>query len=304
MRPGRLGKSKKTPHSKLETKFMRRKLIVSTLVAATVFMTVELSATTYNLFVHGRSGDNHCQSLTSTGSGTTDYRNYWGGSVYGVSNTRYVGFDGTRSGGAYSWSSCGAQSQFHNAMNTFCRNGNSCRIFTHSTGGLVAAYYLYAVGTSGLNILDIRLMANASGGSELADFSTTYLGWLGFDTMGGELDASVSTSGARGWNHNDTDGHTLDLTSGEASDYFGLTSPLLPGQDDGVLANHTLCGINRTGDIDKSCNYGTGRIREPYACGFLWLSTCYTNYYRWSGYKTVSLRKSDSHGGAKKHYYR
>ncbi|MCB1173914.1 MAG: hypothetical protein KDK39_10125 [Leptospiraceae bacterium] len=283
---------------------MRKKLIVTTLVLAASLIATELSATTYNLFVHGRSGDNHCLAISGTGSATTDKNNYWGGTVYGVSNARYIGFDGTKSGGAYSWSSCGAQSQLHAAMNTFCKNGNSCRIFTHSTGGLVAAYYLYAVGTSGLSIIDIRLMANASGGSELADISTSYLAWLGFDTLGGELDSSVSTSGARAWNHNDTDGRVVDLTSGEASDYLGATSPFLPGEDDGVLANHTLCGINKVATIDSSCPYGTGRIREPYACGFLWLSTCYTNYYRWSNYNTVLLRKSDTHGGAKKHYYR
>lgn len=281
---------------------MRKKLIVSTLVLVGSLIATEVSATTYSLFLHGRSGDSHCASLSSTSSGTSDVNNYWGGTVTGVSNKRYVGFDGTKSGGAYSWSSCGAQSQLHTALNTFCRGSNSCKLYTHSTGGLVAAYYLYAVGDSGLNIIDIRLMANASGGSELADFSTSYLGWLGFDTTGGELDNSVSTSGARGWNHNDTSGQTLDLTSGEASDYFGVTSPLLPGEDDGVLANHTLCGINRTGDIDSSCPYGTGRIREPYACGWFWASTCYTNYYRWSGYKTVRLTKSHTHGDAKRHY--
>ena len=281
---------------------MRKRLIVSSLLLAASLLATELSATTYNLFVHGRSGDSHCASLTSVYSGTTDVNNYWGGSVTGVSNVRYVGFDGTKSGGAYSWSSCGAQSQFHQAMNTFCTGSNSCRIYTHSTGGLVAAYYLYAVGTSGLNIIDIRLMANASGGSELADFSTSYLAWLGFDTTGGELDQSVSTSGARSWNHNDTSGQVLDLTSGEASDYFGATSGLLPGEDDGVLANHTLCGINKVADIDSSCPYGSGYINEPYACGWLWLSTCYTKYYRWSGYNTVKLRKSDTHSDAKRHY--
>jgi hypothetical protein len=281
---------------------MRKKLIVSTLVLTALFVANEVSATTYNLFVHGRSGDNHCASLTSTGSGTTDKNNYWSGSVSGISNIRYVGFDGTKSGGAYSWSSCGAQSQLHTAMNTFCKGSNSCRIYTHSTGGLVAAYYLYAVGSSGLNIIDVRLMANASGGSELADFSSSYLGWLGFDTTGGELDNSVSTSGARGWNHNYTGGQVLDLTSGEASDYWGVTSPLLPGQDDGVLANHTLCGINKVADVDSSCTYGTGRMRDSYKCGWLWRNTCYDNFYRWSNYNTVKLIKSHTHGGAKSHY--
>lgn len=282
---------------------MRKKLIVSTLVLVGSLVATELSATTYNLFLHGRSGDSHCASLSSTNSGRSDVNNYWGGTVSGVSNVRYVGFDGTKNGGAYSWSSCGAQSQLHTAMNTYCRGSNNCKLFTHSTGGLVAAYYLYAVGTYGLNIIDIRLMANASGGSELADISVNYLSWLGFDTMGGELDDSVSTTGARnGWNHNDTSGQMLDLTSGEASDYYGATSGFLPGEDDGVLANHTLCGINKVADIEASCTYGTGRIRESYRCGWLWRNTCYKNFYRWSGYNTVKLIKNDTHGDARKHY--
>ncbi|MCB1175425.1 MAG: hypothetical protein KDK39_17755 [Leptospiraceae bacterium] len=281
-----------------------RRILITSLLAVGALVATELSATDYNLFIHGRSGDDHCAAISNTGSATADKNNYWGGTVTGVSNRRYIGFDGKKSGGAYSWSSCGAQSQTHKAMSVFCKGSNRCRIFTHSTGGLVMAYYLYAVGTSGLNIIDIRLMANASGGSELADISSTYLSWLGISSLGGELDKSVSTSGARRWNHNDTDGQTVDLTSGEASDYWGVTSPFLPGEDDGVLANHTLCGINKVSTINKSCPYGTGRLQESYRCGFLWLKTCYRNYYRWSGYKTVLLRKSDTHGGAKKHYYR
>ncbi|MCB1326455.1 MAG: hypothetical protein H7A21_05925 [Spirochaetales bacterium] len=256
----------------------------------------------YHLFLHGRSGDNHCRPLNSVNDGQTDYKNYWGGTVTGLSNVRYVGFDGTRNGGAYSWSSCGAQSQLHAALNTFCRGSNRCKLYTHSTGGLVAAYYFYASGSSGLNLLDVRLMANASGGSELADISTTYLGWLGFDTLGGELDESVSTGGARSWNHNNTGGLTFDTTSGEASDYWGVTSPFLPGEDDGVLANHTLCGINKVASIDRSCPIGSGSLSESYRCGFLWLSTCHRTYYRWSGYFTVLMRSSDTHGDAKKHY--
>lgn len=286
----------------LRENFMRHMLIASVFALFGMVFAESASAATYNLFVHGRSGKSHCQSLTSTASGQTDYNNYWGGSVTGLTNVRYVGFDGTKSGGAYSWSSCGAQSQFHAALNTFCRNGNSCNIYTHSTGGLVAAYYLYANGTSGLSISDIRLMADASGGSELADFSTSYLAWLGFDTLGGNLDESVSTGGARSWNHNSTGGLMIDVTSGESSDYLGVTSPLLPGQDDGVLANHTLCSVNQVATIDRSCPIGSGSIKESYACGFMWLSTCYKTYYRWSNHYTVLMRSSSTHGTSKTHY--
>lgn len=146
-------------------------------------------------------------------------------------------------------------------------------------------------------------MANASGGSELADISSSYLRWLGFTpAYVRNLDESVSTAGARTWNHNDTAGLTLDLTSGEGSDYLKLTSPFLPGVDDGVLANHTLCGVNRVTRVDRSCPMGSGNFSESYRCGFLWLKKCHRNHSRWSGYNTVLMRKGDTHGDAKEHY--
>lgn len=106
-----------------------------------MLLTNSLEAATYNLFVHGRSGSNHCQSITTTNSATVDYNNYWGGAVTGVSNTRYVGFDGTQSGGAYSWNNCGAQKQLNDAVRVFCTGANTCNLYSHSTGGLVIAAY-------------------------------------------------------------------------------------------------------------------------------------------------------------------
>lgn len=259
-------------------------------------------ANVYNLFVHGRSGDNHCQAITSVNSGVSDHKNYWGGSVSGIGNIRYIGFDGTRNGGAYSWDNCGAQKQLNDAVNVFCTGANRCNIYTHSTGGLVAAYYFSRYSAAGLNVLDIRLMASAAGGSELADISVTYLGWLGFDTLGGQLDRSVSTGGARSWDHNRTGGLVMDTTSGESSDYWGVTSPFLPGKDDGVLANHSLCNVNSVNTVDRSCPSGGGSFKESYRCGFLWLSTCDRTHNRWQNYNTVFVRGSDTHGGAKKHY--
>jgi hypothetical protein len=279
---------------------------IALLVIVGFFAAGDLSATTYKLFVHGRSGSNHCQSLTSTASGTTDYNNYWGGAVTGLSDVRYVGFDGTQSGGAYSWNSCGAQKQLNDALRVFCTGSNTCEIYTHSTGGLVVAAYFGLNSPTGLNISRIQLMASAAGGSELADFSTSYLAWLGFDTLGGALDQSVSTSGARnGFNHNTSGGRTYYTTSGEGTDYLYATSPLLPGYDDGVLANHSLCNINGVASVGVSCTRGNGRLTESYACGFLWLSTCYNYYYRWSPYYTVWQGGSgESHGGAKYDYNR
>jgi hypothetical protein len=276
------------------------------LFAAAIFALFSSSAFAghYRLFVHGRSGSNHCQSITSTASATTDYRNYWGGTVTGLTNVRYIGFDGTQNGGAYSWSSCGAQKQLNDAIRTFCTNGNSCEIYTHSTGGLVAAAYFGLNNPGGLNITRIQLMASAAGGSELADISRTYLGWLGFDTLGGELDRSVSTGGARGgFNHYNGSGRTFYTTSGEGTDYVYVTSPFLPGRDDGVLANHSLCSVNVATSVDVACSRGTNALSESYRCGFLWLSTCRKTHNRWTPYYTVFTGGGGhSHGDSKKDY--
>ena len=262
-----------------------RKLALAAL-AASMFIASGVEAATYRLFVHGRSGDNHC----TTSNWSSDVKNYWGGTVSGLSNVRYVGFDGTQSGGAYSWNNCGAQRQLYNALNTFCKGSNNCEIYTHSTGGLVAARFFryYRPSSFGWNVNRVQLLANASGGSELADLSTSYLGWLGFDTLGGELDNSVSTSGARSWDHNSANGLTLFTTSGEGTDYLYATSPLLPGYDDGVLANHSLCNINAVKDVETSCTTGNSRLRESYTCWKGWnpFATCYRYYYRWTPYYT------------------
>ena len=282
-----------------------RKLILAAIAVS--FFSTSLSAATYRLFVHGRSGDSHCSSISSTSSATSDVNNYWGGSVSGLSNVRYVGFDGTKSGGAYSWSTCGAQRQVYDALNTFCKGSNQCEVYTHSTGGLVVARFLrdYSASSFGWNLSRVQLMASAAGGSELADLSTSYLAWLGFDTLGGELDSSVSTGGARSWDHYSSNGITLYTTSGEGTDYLYATSPFLPGKDDGVLANHSLCNVNRITDVDKSCSRGNGRMRKSYGCGFLWLKTCYHNYDRWTPYYTVYTGGGGhSHSDAKSDYNR
>lgn len=269
------------------------------------FTAIPLFAVDYNLFVHGRSGKSHCTAITSTASATTDYNNYWGGAVTGITNVRFIGFDGTQGGGAYSWNSCGAQKQFNDALRVFCSGVNRCSVYTHSTGGLVVSAY-FGLNNPTVNVLRIQLLASAAGGSELADFSTSYLAWLGFDTLGGQLDQSVSTSGARnGFDHNQSRGRVYYTTSGEGSDYLLATSPLLPGKDDGVLANHSLCNVNNKTDVGVSCTRGNGRLTESYACGFMWLSTCYKYHYRWTPYYTVWMGGSnESHGSAKYDYNR
>ncbi len=280
-----------------------KRIVIAGLFLA--FFTIGLNADTYRLFVHGRSDKNHCSAITSTNSATADVNNYWNGAVTGLANVRYVGFDGTKTGGAYSWNSCGAQKQLNDALRIFCTGVNKCEIYTHSTGGLVAAAY-FGLNNPAVNVTRIQLLASAAGGSELANFSTTYLSWLGIKSLGGQLDQSVSTNGARnGFNHNQSYGKIYYTTSGEGSDYWNLTSPLLPGKDDGVLANHSLCNVNTPAEIKVSCSIGKGNLTQSRKCGFLWLSTCYDTYSRWTPYYTVwQGGSSESHRDANRDYNR
>jgi hypothetical protein len=284
-----------------------RKLLLLTIIAAMAASSVQ--AVTYKLFVHGRSDKNHCGTYNGTSSGTTDVRGYWSGWGYTpiTTNVRYVGFDGEQSGGAYSWSNCGAQKQLNLALNTFCTGSNDCEIYTHSTGGLVVSAFFgkYPYTSSWYNIRRIQLMASAAGGSELANIANTFLGWTGWSNYGGELDHSVSTDGARGgFNHNESGGLTYYTTSGESKDSETLyiTWMFLPGIDDGVVANHSLCNVNKVADVEVSCARGNGSLRESYACGFLWLSTCYRYYYRWTPFSTVYMGSSSTHKTAMAHY--
>lgn len=283
---------------------MRKFLKILVMLSVFGLSTASVSAGHFRLFVHGRSDTNHCQAISSTSSATSDYNNAWGGAVTGLSDVRYVGFDGTKNGGAYSWENCGAQKQFHDAIRVFCQGNNTCEIYTHSTGGLVVAAYFGLNNPAGLNITRLQLMASAAGGSELADISTDYLSWLGIDSLGGQLDQSVSTSGARGgFNHYNSGGRTFYTTSGEGSDSLFITAPFLPGKDDGVVANHSLCSVSTVASVGVSCTRGNSAMRESYACGFLWLSTCYKNHARWTPYYQVFTGGSNhSHGDSKKDY--
>lgn len=270
-----------------------------------------LSAEHYNLFVHGRSSKDHCSSITTINSAKADTNGYWSGWGYtptGLPNIRYVGFDGERDGGAFSWSTCGAQKQFYDALNVFCRNGNSCAVFTHSTGGLVAAKFFSQNQSSVplFNITKVTLMASAHGGSELADIAVSLLGWaasIGWGKNGGELDHSVSTAGARSFDHNRSGGLRLRLTSGEGKDpeTFYVTWAFLPGTDDGVVANHSLCGINKVATVDASCAIGNGTMSESFGCGFLKLGKC--TWYRYTPYYTVYRGgSSQTHKTSMGHY--
>lgn len=210
-----------------------------------LFMVLALSvgAESYTIFVHGKSGKNH------NGVGVTDVNGYWGGMDASVTGKKiFVGYDGTTDPRTYG--TARAQSNLSNALVTYCKTGNVCRIVCHSAGCYATEYWLANLGgtttSKGFNISKVTALAAASGGSELADtLDFVTLGWVG-----NAMDKSLIVSTARSaYNHNNTGGVPIFHVPG----YKGMfgASAILPGEDDFAVAFHSSCGYSRPGGLDK-----------------------------------------------------
>lgn len=144
-----------------------------------------------------------------------------------------------------------------------------CIIVSHSTGDLVTRYlldhqalWLTNAGLSPLNIVATFDFAGAGGGTELADLALNIatgetlihrglraaIGlWL--NGGAGEAVTPVRLGVLQDLRINSArqlaplpDSRVPRLRIiGAHSDFFGLTSPFLPGQDDGVIASHSSC---------------------------------------------------------------
>jgi len=161
------------------------------------------------------------------------------------------------------------------SLNQTCKNG--CIIVSHSTGDLVSRYmidnqalWLQNAGMAPLNIVATFDFAGAGGGSELADLAVNVA------TGGGVLDAALKAAISL-WlgeipSANNV-GVLQDLRvntarqlsaipqsrvprlrfAGASSAFLGLTSPFLPGNDDGVVSPHSSCGASAAASFD-SCS--------------------------------------------------
>lgn len=304
-----------------------------------MLMAGSLSATTFNLVVHGRSDKDYCASqggqidpfgsayqsvamADGNASGTpSNSSGYWATAaadwIGSLGNVRYVGWSGSVSGGAWSWEYCGARTQIWYALYAHCRNGNVCNIYTHSTGSLVVstfiAHHNADINAAGIRINRIQFMSAATGGSELANIleciragacAGSYgqiAAWFLTPTTVG-VDPTVTTYGARAeWlGKNQAFGYRYQTTSGTGySSVGGVTGPLLPGLDDSVLANHSLCNVNGVTDVKAVCGMGNVTFRHRYACGFLYASSCYTYYGKYTPYYTIQQNGSDHNQGVK-----
>ncbi len=279
---------------RLKSRTRRSLGVMAFMAAAFIISASGLQAQTFNLFVHGLSNQSHCAPINHTSDAQNDVNGYWAGiNMTGVPNLRYVGFAPNASGGAFSWDPCGAQDQLNRALNTFCRkfNGHSCRIYTHSTGGLVAARFLEYLQSAAIahhfDIQYVRLMANASGGAELASVAhqIQFIPWA---VGPNAVRDSVRIGPARNtFNHNRTAGETIWLTSGEGRAwYWSITRPFLRGTNDSVLSNHTLCGVNVVHSY-RRCPIGNGPVQK---------SLPYTSYdNRWDNHRTSSASNGYRH---------
>ncbi|PML82149.1 hypothetical protein [Enterovibrio norvegicus] len=161
------------------------------------------------------------------------------------------------------------------SQNNTCANG--CIFVTHSTGDLVTRYildnqenWLLNEGLQPLNIISTFDFAGAGGGSELADLAVNVA------EGGGVLNATLRLALSLWMGeipNSENTGVLNDLKVsnarqiapfpdarvprvrfvGDDSEYFGVTSPFLPGHDDGVVSAHSACGASATGSF-SSCS--------------------------------------------------
>jgi hypothetical protein len=209
------------------------------------FLTLQLSAINYIIFVHGKSRSNH------NGVGTTDVNNYWGAASGVVTGNKiFVGYDGTSDPTTYG--TARAQTNISTALTRYCKVGNSCRIICHSAGCYATEFWLSTAlgGTTasakGFYITKVTALASASGGSELA----SALNGVTFGYAGNAMDKALIVSTARGrYNHNNTGGVPIFQVPG----YKGMAgaSAILPGEDDYAVAYHSSCAYSKAGGVSK-----------------------------------------------------
>jgi hypothetical protein len=186
-------------------------------------------ATTYNLHVGGVCSTTWTDSLGSQDWFTDDQLGYWTGET-----TINAAVNQTASMST-------AVADLKARMDTYCLNGNICYIYTYSNGGAVVSKVLATYSTA-WNVGYVYTAANNEGGSELGGG-----GWASNFLAGCSLASSLTPGNFRvsSWNHNDTNGATFYQVGGDIGPSWALwyvTSGLLPGDDDGIVALHSAGG--------------------------------------------------------------
>ncbi|RUO34713.1 hypothetical protein CWE14_01545 [Aliidiomarina soli] len=145
-----------------------------------------------------------------------------------------------------------------------CRDG--CLLVTHSTGDLIARHilenqrnWLENAGLEPLNFVATIDFAGAGGGSELADIAINVAEgggltnaamryaislWLGITPTQGNLGvlSDLRVANARQLARLPDERVPRLRFVGDATDFWSVTAPFLPGHDDGVVSAHSTCG--------------------------------------------------------------
>ena len=143
-----------------------------------------------------------------------------------------------------------ATTQLAATFDRYCTGGNVCYVYTFSNGGAVVSRTLSLYDTP-WNIGYVANAASNEGGSEIGG-----TGWVGEIFGGCYLAGHIGPSDHRnGWNHYDTDGKVIGQIGGNGWLAPWAQSAVLPGHDDGAVAEHSSGGYVSAGSYDSLC-YG------------------------------------------------
>jgi hypothetical protein len=261
-------------------------LVSAVVVAVTVLVAPEASATNYTLWIHGRNGG-------STQAGNYADFSYWGPSstAAGV-NKKAINWDGRQKIG-------NQNARIRDALDCFCTGPNWCYIAAHSAGNLQIGYALSLYGGSarskknavpnssgvcgntdgttqvGWNIKWVDVASGAGGGSELADHGD----WASSEPLVSDL---VTTTARALYNHNTTRSVWFYMFAGSKGTLY---SGILPGQDDEAVAYHSTGGVSGSSG-GSYCNPGNLFCGGTLNTG---TNACSDGRAKWS-YHTVQFR--------------
>ena len=243
------------------------------LAAGLLFAASEVSATKYAIFIHGR-GSNKC-SLSDTDN------SYWGSAsnVNGGYTKRFVNYNSQYD--PRTFSSCRGSYHLYTKLNSYCKGGHTCQVMCHSAGCYTTAYLAqrYPYYWDDYAMSYVVFTGSAEGGSELASAGSWATGW--------SMDTALKPGNARAssFNHNDTGGRKYYVHAGYDGNWL---SALLPGEDDGVVAYHSACGIAAGSNSYSNCTSSARWTNRRILNG---------GYYAVSGWNTSKHGYNKDHSG-------
>jgi hypothetical protein len=200
---------------------------------ATTALAPEAGATTFTLYIHGRTG------------GTPSGWGYWGHvNIYGV-NPVPVNYDGT----AHVWNSNPTVVAY---LNSYCTNGNSCHIVCHSAGCAQIGYAMAAYNGGGWAIQDVASGGSAAGGSDIAGNLASFI-------TGYALDSDLAVGTMRGLYNHDVVGDRIWgwVHTHLGADWAWFSNPFFSGNNDTAVSFHSSGMFRNSGSYSSASGSST-----------------------------------------------